>query len=310
MDKKTISIVIPVYNEKGIIKHLIDKLQAVLKNTYDFEFIFVNDGSEDGSLELLLDLGSRDARIKVIDLSRNFGHQIAVSAGIDYSSGDAVVLMDADMEDNPEDILKLIKKWEEGYDVVYVIRNKRTASLSRRLGFSIFHYLNKMIYDIPIEPCGIFGLMDRKAVEKIKVLTEQNRYVPGLRSWIGFKQIGIKMDRGTRYDRSPRVKFSRLISLAFDSYFSFSKKPLKIGSTLGVFFSVATFLAAVLVVILRLIIKFDVPGWASLIVVILFISSMQFICIGIIGEYLGRIYDETRRRPLYIVNKLYGIKEK
>lgn len=308
MKKKLISVIISVYNEENIVKRLTDALELMASSVfYDFEYIFINDGSCDHSLETLLELAKNNQRIKIIDLSRNFGHQLAITAGIDYAKGDAVVLMDADMEDNPQDILKFLKKWEDGFDVAYAIRAKRRTGLARKICFALFHYLNRLLSGIPVEAAGIFGLMDKKVVEEMKLLKEEGRYIPGLRSWVGFRQIGIELERGGRYDQRPRVHFGKLLTLALNSYFSFSKKPLKLASLLGIFLSFLSFLSAILILLFQLFMKFKVPGWASLVVIVLFIGGVQFICLGIMSEYLGRIFDEVRGRPLYIVRKAYGI---
>lgn len=311
MGKKFVSIVIPIYNEEKIIKQLYSALESVIKKfDFGFEAIFVNDGSSDNSLAVMKTLLEGEKNIKIIDLSRNFGQQLAVSAGLDYAGGDAVIVMDADMEDNPQDTSKFIEKWLEGYDVVYAIRSKRKVSLIRKFCFAAFHSLNKFLSEVPTEPAGIFCLMDRKVVEKINDMQEKNRFIPGLRSWVGFRQIGIELKRDSRYDSKSRVTFIKLISLAFNSYFSFSKKPLRLASILGIIFSAVSFLGAILIIVFQLIMKFKVPGWASIVAIILLISGMQFICLGIMGEYIGRIFDESKRRPLYIVNDLYGFDKK
>ena len=311
MQKKKISIIMPVYNENGVLGKLFASLDSVTKcANYIFEFIFVNDGSTDESLEALLHLAESDSRIKVVDLARNFGQQVAVTAGLDYAAGDAIVTMDADMEDRPEDIVKFLEKWEQGYEVVYAVRQRRSVPLLKRICFDMFHRLNKIIYDdFSIDACGIFGLMDRKVAGSLNKLRERNRYVPGLRGWIGFKQIGIRLDRGERYGERSGVKFAKLFTLALNSYFAFSNKPLRIASVLGILFSVLTFIAIIIVIILKLSINFKVSGWASLVAIILFISSVQFMCMGIMGEYIGRIYEETKGRPLYIIKNIYGMNE-
>lgn len=311
MQRKKISIVVPVYNENYVLGKLFAELDGVMKYAnYNFEFIFVNDGSTDESLETLLRLAKSDNRIKVVDLARNFGQQVAVTAGLDYAAGDAIVLMDADLEDRPEDIVKFLEKWEQGYEVIYAVRQRRSVSLLRRICFNIFHRLNKIIYDdFPIDACGIFGLMDRKIVENLNKLRERNRYIPGLRGWVGFKQTGIRLDRGERYDKRSRVRFAKLFALAFNSYFAFSNKPLRIASVLGFLLSFLTFISIIVVIILKLLINFKVSGWASLVAIILFISSVQFMCMGIMGEYIGRIYEETKGRPLYIIKNIYGVND-
>ncbi len=299
---KKISVIIPIYNEAGIIKELIRRLKSVVKNLpFEFEFIFVNDGSKDASLDVLLESGRSDESIRVINLSRNFGHQQAISAGMDYTESDAIILMDADMEDSPEDLPLFISKWQEGFDVVYAIRKSRKVSLLKNLCFRIFHSLNKVFSEVPMEPTGIFGLMDRRVADEIKRLREKNRYIPGLRSWVGFKQIGVVLNRGERYDGSPRVTFPKLVSLAMNSYFAFSKRPMRIAAFLGFFLSFFSFAGLLFVIGFQLLMKFRVSGWASLAALILFISSVQFACIAIMGEYIGRIFDEAKERPLYIV---------
>jgi dolichol-phosphate mannosyltransferase len=214
--------------------------------------------------------------------------------------------MDADMEDRPEDLPKLIEKWLEGFDVVYAIRKLRKVSFFKDLLFSAFHSLNKVFSEIPMEPTGIFGLMDKKVVNEIKLLGERNRYIPGLRSWVGFKQTSIALERGKRYDGKSRVRLAKLFNLALNSYFSFSKKPMRLAAFLGFFLSFLSFTAALVIVIFQLVVKFKVSGWASLATILLFVSSMQFVCLGVMGEYVGRIFDEVKERPLYIVKKTYG----
>lgn len=306
MDRKKVSVVIPVYNEQGILLDLKNRLANAANNKpFDFEFVFINDGSTDNSLEILLGLAEKDKRVKIIDLSRNFGHQIAISAGIDYVDSDAVILMDADLEDKPEDLPKLLDKWQEGYDVVYVIRKSRKVSLIKNICFKIFHLLNKYISEVNLEPAGIFGLMNRQVIQEIKRLKEKNRYIPGLRSWVGFKQTSLTLERGKRYDEKPRVSIGRLFNLALNSYFSFSQKPMRLTASLGFVFSSVSFVAALFIVIFQFVFRFKVSGWASLATIILFVSSMQFACIAIMGEYISRIFDEAKDRPLYIINKIY-----
>jgi len=309
-NRKNISVVIPVYNEEAVLPDLTRRLAIAADNAdFDFEFVFVSDGSTDNSLGVLLALADKDKRIKIIELSRNFGHQIAISAGIDYVDSDAMILMDADLEDKPEDISKLIDKWRQGFDVVYVVRKCRKASFFKNICFAIFHRLNKYLSEVPLEPTGIFGLMDKKVIREIKQLREKSRYIPGLRSWVGFKQVSLTLERGERYDKKPRVGFGKLFNLALNSYFSFSKKPMRLAASMGFIFSFVSFIATLFIVIFQFLFKFKVSGWASLAAIILFVSSLQFACIGIMGEYISRIFDEAKERPLYIINKIYENKE-
>lgn|SRR3989338_974419 len=306
-----ISLVIPVFNEEKGLSIVYKALCDVAnKRKEDFEFIFVNDGSGDGSLGALLAINRSDPRVKVIDFSRNFGHQGALTAGIDFATGDAVILMDADMEDPPEKICDFLDNWSQGYDVVYAIRRKRKVGLFMKISYFLFHKINNMISEISIpDSSGIFALMDRKVVDIIKKIPEKNRYIPGLRSWVGLKQIGVEVERGSRYDKRPRVSFLKLTKLAFDSYISFSRVPLKIASFLGIFFSFLSFVGIFVIIFLKFAVGFPVHGWASIIMLILFVSGVQLITIGIIGEYIGRILDETKNRPIYIVKQAIGFKD-
>jgi dolichol-phosphate mannosyltransferase len=303
-----ISLVIPVFNEEKVLDILYKRIcDIAYKREEAFEVIFINDGSSDKSLEKLLDMHKLDARVKIIDLSRNFGHQNALSAGIDFATGDAVILMDADLEDPPYTIIDFLEYWKKGYDVVYAIRKKRKVGIIRKIFFSLYHKINTMISEIPmLDATGIFALMDKKVVEMVKMIPEKNRYIPGLRTWVGFKQIGIEVERGERYDKTPRVSILKLIKLAFDSYISFSKIPLKIASFFGIFFSFLSFIGIFIIIFLKLTIGFLIRGWASIIVLILFAAGIQLITIGIIGEYIGRILDETKNRPVYIVKQVIG----
>lgn len=302
----TISIVVPVYNEeKGLGGFYNALCETIKKREESFELVFVNDGSTDTSFETLLSFSKKDARVKIVDLTRNFGHQNALTAGMDFAVGDAIILMDADMEDPPERIGDFLEYWHKGYDVVYAIRHKRKVGFIRNILFNLYHKVNSMISDVSMpSACGIFGLISRRAVEMLKEIPEKNRYLPGLRAWIGLKQVGIEVERGRRYDGRPRVSFFKLVKLAFDSYISFSKMPLQIASFLGVFFAFASFLSMLIIFFLQLFKGFKVAGWASIIVLILFVSGVQLITIGIIGEYVGRILDETKNRPLYLVRQV------
>lgn len=303
-----ISLVIPVFNEEKVLDILYKKIcDIATKREEAFEVIFVNDGSTDRSLEKLLDIHRLDSKVKIIDLSRNFGHQNALTAGINFATGDAVVLMDADLEDPPDAIYDFLEYWKKGYDVVYAIRKKRKVGDIKKIFFTLYHKINTMISEIPmLDAAGIFALMDKKVVEMMKIIPEKNRYIPGLRTWVGFKQIGIEVERGERYDRIPRVSIFKLIKLAFDSYISFSKIPLQIASFFGIFFSFLSFIGIFIIIFLKLTIGFLIRGWASIIVLILFVAGIQLITIGIIGEYIGRILDETKNRPVYIVKQVIG----
>jgi len=307
MNNKLISVILPVFNESGGLGIFYNQLEDIINNLpYNFEIIFVNDGSSDNSLRILTSLHEKDKRVKIIDLSRNFGHQNALSAGIDYARGEAVVLMDVDLEDNPEYLASFLDYWNKGYDVVYARRIKRNVSGIRKICFDIFHKINRMISSVDTDAAGIFCLMGRKVVGHLQKLTERDKYIPGLRSWIGFKQIGIETVRGARYDNKPRVKLGNLFKLAFDSFTSFSTVPLKISIFLGVLFSLFSLIGIGAVVILKIFFKLAIQGWASIVSIILLLGGIQLICIGLQGEYLARVLNEVKNRPNYIVNDKIG----
>lgn len=303
---KIISIVLPVFNEEAILKELHQKLSEVISRRSErFEIIFVNDGSVDKSLAVLLDIRKQDNRVCILDFSRNFGHQNSLNAGLRETKGDAVILMDADLEDSPKDILKFLEKWDIGYEVVYAIRKKRNVPWLKSLLFKLFHKLNNRLSTIDMEAAGIFSLMDRAVVNAIININERNLYLPGLRSWVGFKQIGIEVDRGVRYDASPRVGIFRLYKLAFDSFTAFSSNLLSLPIIVGLVFFATSIMAIIVIVILKVFYDIGPWGWASLVSIILLISGIQFAFIGLIGEYISRIMLEVKGRPLYIIRSKY-----
>jgi len=299
--RRKISIVVPIYDEAAILRTLYARLKkAAAKQPYDFDFLFVNDGSTDDTALILFELSRSDPRVVVLDLARNFGQHSALTAGIDYAEGDAVILMDADLEDSPEHIGRLIDAWEKGWEVVYAIRGERQGGWFRKILFYGYHTLNRYLeYHLPT--AGTFSLIDRKIVDILRMLKEHNRYIPGLRTWAGFKQKGLRLNRGRRYDNRPRVSLLRLLRLTLNSYVSFSKFPLKMASLMGILLSLVGFGAIVFVVVFHLTLGFKVSGWASLIVTIIFTSGVQLICLGILGEYVGQIMDETKDRPNYLL---------
>ena len=303
---KFISIVLPVFNEEVILKELHQKLsEAISKRSEQFEIIFVNDGSVDKSLAVLLGIRKQDNRICILDFARNFGHQVALNAGLREAKGDAVILMDSDMEDYPEDILKLLEQWDLGYEVVYAIRKKRQVSWLKSLFFKLFHKFNNKVSTIDMGVAGIFSLMDRVVVNEIMSINEHNPYLPGLRSWVGFKQIGLEIDRGLRYDASPRINIPQLYKLAFDSFTGFSGNLLSLPIIIGLIFFTISIFSLIVIVTLKIIYGIGPWGWASLVSIILLISGIQFAFIGFIGEYISRIMLEVKGRPLYIIRSKY-----
>ena len=313
-----ISLVIPIYNEEEIIGRLVDEITAAMEclgtnpAVGTWEAIFVDDGSTDQTLPLLLERRRHDSRVVVLRLSRNWGHQAAVSAGLSQSRGDAVIVMDGDMQDPPSLIPKLLAAWQSGARVVIAQRSSRGEQWLNKALFRAFYFVLGKVSDYPIPlNAGIFGLLDRQAVNAVNQLNERNRYLPGLRAWIGFSTQVVLYDRPDRAGGKPKQSFTRLVRYAFDAIFSFSYKPLRFSLVMGVGTALFSMFFAVVLVSARIrgvgILGGPVVmGYTSTIVSILFLGGIQLIGIGILGEYLGRIYDEVKRRPLYLVDRVYG----
>lgn len=308
-----ISVVIPIFNEEAIIPELHRRLTDVMaKMPEAYELVFVNDGSRDRSVELLKALAQSDPHSRLVNLSRNFGHQIAITAGMDHAQGDAVVIIDADLQDPPEVIPELAAKWREGYDVVYAVREQRQGeSLFKRLTAAGFYRLISKItnVEIPVDT-GDFRLMSRTAVEGLKRVREKNRFVRGLVAWLGFKQTGVKFVRHERFAGQTKYPLKKMMKFAFDGITSFSFLPLQLATYMGFIVSGISFLGILYVVYLRFFTQATIVGWASLMAVLLFLGGVQLITIGIIGEYIGRIYEEVKGRPLYLTQEIVGFKEK
>lgn len=309
-EKILCSVVIPVFNEELVVQETYKRLKTVMDSLNEpYELIFVNDGSKDDTAIILRKLCEADFRVKLVDFSRNFGHQLASTAGMDYSSGDTVVLIDADLQDPPEIIPEMIKKWREGYDVVYGVRIKRNGeTLFKKLTSKVFYrLLNCMTeVDIPLDT-GDFRLIDRKVCNALKAANEKNRYIRGIISWLGFKQTGVEYVRDKRFAGESKYPLKKMLKFAFDAITSFSYKPLKLASYFGSFISVLSFLYLLVVIYLRLFTDSTITGWASTLAVSLFFNGIILIILGIIGEYIGRIYDEVKGRPLYIVRETQNI---
>jgi glycosyltransferase involved in cell wall biosynthesis len=307
-----VSLVVPIYNEEALIERLHSEVVRVMERTgYPWEVVYVNDGSVDRSLELLLQRTAGDPRVAVVELSRNWGHQPALSAGLSIARGAAVILMDGDLQDPPAVILDLLAAWRKGAKVVVAERRSRIETGVRRLFFPVFYKLFGFLSDYPIPlNAGIFGLLDRKAVDSINQLAECNRYLPGLRSWVGYPTAVVYYDRDRRAAGQPKQSLSRLIAYALDAVFSFSYKPLRLSLLLGLFTAVAATILGVVLIVARLYnVGFFgmpvVPGYTSTIVSIVFLGGVQLICLGLLGEYIGRIYDEVKRRPLYLIQQIH-----
>jgi len=307
MHKKNerLSIVIPVYNESSNIKELDNRLLNIQQSFENpFEIIFVNDGSTDASLDILKGLALLDKNIKIIDLSRNFGHQIAIKAGLGFASGDATLIMDADLQDSPELIEKMVKKWQEGYQVVYAIRRTREENILLRFMYAIFYRLLKITSNtyIPLD-AGDFCLIDKGIVKIISSMPETNPFLRGLRSWVGYNQIGIEYDRQERFSGKTKYTFLKLFKLALDGIVSFSDIPLKIAAISGFVVSFFSFLLIVVLFIKRL----PISGTTTIAVLVLFLGGVQLIAIGILGEYISRIYEQSKMRPLFLIKDTVNI---
>lgn len=307
------SVVVPVYNEELVIHETYQRLKEVMDQTKEnYELLFVNDGSKDHSIEILREHSLLDPRVKIIDFSRNFGHQIAITAGMDYAQGNAIVVIDADLQDPPELILDMIEKWREGYEVVYAVRTKRKGEtfFKKQTAALFYRLLSSMTdIDIPIDT-GDFRLMDRKVCDEMKRLKEKNPFVRGLVSWVGFKQTAVEYVRDERLAGETKYPLKKMLKLSMDGITTFSHKPLKLASYAGMLMSGAGFLYMFIVLYLKLFTDSTITGWSSLIVIQLLFSGIVLLILGVIGEYIGRIYDEAKDRPLYIVQKSYGIENK
>jgi len=312
MDKHKInlSIVVPMYNEAENVFAFYDKVVSVLeKMNLPFEIVCVNDGSNDNTLELLLSLRKRDQRIIVIDFSRNFGKEIALSAGIDFARGEAIIPIDADLQDPPELIPELVSKWHEGYDVVYATRTQREGeTFFKKFTSHVFYRIIRLLtrFDIPMDT-GDFRLMDRRVVKSLKKLREQHRFMKGLFSWVGFKQVSVPYQREPRFAGKTKWNYWKLWNFALEGITSFSYAPLQFATYFGLFVAVIAFVYGIFMLFKTLFYGNPVPGYPSLMVVILFLGGVQLLTIGIIGEYIGRTYNESKRRPLYIVRETYGV---
>jgi polyisoprenyl-phosphate glycosyltransferase len=305
-----LDIVIPIFNEEETLPELCRRLQAVCSRLegVHWRVILVNDGSRDRSFALMLEWAREHRPFTVVDLSRNFGHQAAIAAGLASADADAVVLMDGDLQDPPELIPEFLEQWKQGNHVVMGRRKSRTERGLRRVGFDLFHRLFASISDFPIpSQVGIFGLLDRQVVRELNRLTEQNRFFPGLRSWVGYQQSSVYYDRDDRAAGSPKQSFKRLVRYALDAVFSFSYKPLRIMTGAGFVISMGGFGLACFFVIRRLLgVEIAQTGFTTLVTLILFLGGVQLMAVGLLGEYLARIYDEVKKRPLYIVHRRYG----
>jgi len=302
-----ISLIIPVFNEESNILELHKQLRKYLDQSgKKFEIIFVDDGSNDKTPEILAGLNKKDKGIvKVITFSRNFGHQLALSAGLAYCRGKAAIIMDADMQDPPELILDFLQKWDEGYDIVYGKRKQREGeSFFKKATASLFYKLIRATTSINIPAnVGDFYLLDRKVIDILNNLNERHRFIRGLVAWVGFKHYGVEYIRRARFAGTTKYSFWKMVKFSFDAMTSFSFTPLRFVSGLGAFFAIISFFSILIIIYMKLFTDATIIGWSSLMAVILFIGGIQLLAIGIIGEYIARIGDDVKARPLYAVSQ-------
>jgi glycosyltransferase involved in cell wall biosynthesis len=308
----TYSFVIPIYNEQETLPELARRLQAVMEDLDgEAEAILVDDGSSDRSHELLLDLHERDPRFKVVRLARNFGHQVAITAGLDVAGGDAVVIMDGDLQDPPELVPELVARWREGYEVVYAVRADRDAdSWVKRSAAAVFYRVLRRMSDVDIPAdVGDFRLVDRRALDEFRGMREHNRYVRGLFAWIGFRQTGVPYRRDARFAGQTKYPFWKVLKLGADGVIGFSDAPLRAALAVGFVVAIGSFVTGVVDIGLRIAGVNMVPGWATIVVALTFLGGVQLVVLGAVGLYVARIYEEVRGRPLYIVRDAAGLDE-
>ncbi|MGD1912826.1 MAG: glycosyltransferase family 2 protein [Rivularia sp. (in: cyanobacteria)] len=314
MTKPIVSIIIPIYNEEENIPELYNRLQTVIEQLDgEAELIFIDDGSRDNSLNLIRKIYERDYRFNYISLARNFGHQIAVTAGLNFVCAQIVIVMDADLQDPPELILPMIEKWQQGYQVVYAQRiSRQKESIIKRFTAYAFYRILRSLADVNIPPdTGDFCLMDREVVDILNAMPERNRYIRGLRAWVGFRQTAIPFEREPRFAGKVKYSFAKSWALAINGIISFSRVPLKLATYLGMLSAGVALLMICLVLYWRL---FDsaspLIGYSLITIALFFLGSVQLFCIGILGEYIGRIYEEVKGRPIYTVKEMRGVTKK
>jgi dolichol-phosphate mannosyltransferase len=300
-----LSVVAPLFNEEGNVAELVRRLRAAADGASvdGYELVFVDDGSRDRTLELLRTYAAVDPRIVVVQLSRNFGHQLAATAGLDIARGDVVVLIDADLQDPPELIPAMVERWRAGFDVVYAVRRTRKGeSAFKRLTARAFYRITRRLTKVAIPvDTGDFRLMSRRVVDALKSIRERHRFIRGLVSWVGFPQTSIEYDRDARFSGESKYPVSKMLRFAIDGITSFSDIPLRFASYFGFIVSAVAFVVAISEILIRIFTGYNLPGYTSLIFAILFLGGVQLIGIGILGEYIGRIYEEIKGRPLYVI---------
>jgi glycosyltransferase involved in cell wall biosynthesis len=307
--RKKISILIPAYNEQEVLRHLYERLGKLADETpsYDFEFLFINDGSRDRTLEIIKSYAEKDERIAYANLSRNFGKEIAMAAGLDHVTGDATVIIDADLQDPPELIPKMIKYWEDGFDDVYARRTSRSGeSWLKKATSELFYKILQKSTTIPIQrDTGDFRLLDQRCVEALRQFRESQRYTKGMFSWVGYKKKEILYDRDPRAAGETKWNYFKLVNFAIDGITSFTTAPLRMSSLLGILISFVSFVYIIFLVVRTIFFGTDLEGYPSMMAVILFLGGVQLLSLGVIGEYIGRIFNETKHRPLYFIEEYH-----
>jgi dolichol-phosphate mannosyltransferase len=314
MRKKLISYIFPIFNEEGNLELLYETVSKLLDTNkqYEYEIVFVNDGSKDSSLSILKKLQRSDPRVVVINFSRNFGHQLAVTAGIDTATGDAIIIMDSDMQDPPRVSFELIQKWEEGYEVVYAQRRSRKDTLFKRLSANVYYRVLHSLADIEIpRNTGDFRLIDRKVADELKKMPEHNRFLRGMVSWLGFNQTAVQFDRDERHAGETGYPLKKMLKFAMDGIMNFSSTPLKLISRTGYFFAFLSFIGIIYALVMKIWFpQITIEGWTFIVIAMLFIGGTQLVMLGVLGSYLGRTYTEVQGRPLYIISDVYGLKKR
>lgn len=303
-----VSVVVPAFNEQQVLPAFFARLHAALASLPDpAEIVFVDDGSSDATPGILDEWAASDPRVRVLHLTRNFGHQAALTAGIDHARGDAVVLIDADLQDPPELIPVFHARWREGHQVVFGQRRRSNEGPLKRIVYHSFYRILHALANIEIPlDSGDFSLMDRAVVDRLRELPERTRFLRGLRSWVGLRQLAVDYERPARASGDSKYTLPKLLKLAFDGIVSFSAAPLRLALLLGALVSLAGFVLIGVLFYLRLAHAFDLPGWTSLMVVVLFLGGIQLLTVGIVGEYIARIYEEVKNRPVYLVSRAVG----
>jgi glycosyltransferase involved in cell wall biosynthesis len=302
-----VSVAIPLHNEEAVIPELLSRLDRTLNAIEGgpHELVLVDDGSTDLTATILEEAAQRDSRLIVVILSRNFGHQAALTAALDHVSGDVVILMDADLQDRPEAIPLFLEKYRQGYDVVYARRMNRKEPFWLRASYKAFYRLLGTISDMKIPmDAGDFGLLSRRVVIELRQLREHHRYLRGLRSWVGFRQIGIEVERDVRFAGEPKYSLGRLFRLAFDGIFSFSTLPIRAAGLFGMFALAASSVYALYTLYAKLVLHISPQGFTAIVILVTFLSGVQLTFLGVIGEYLGRVYEEAKTRPVYIADRV------